>query len=359
MRPGHAKGEQNPLLARRHLLAMAPPLAWARAAHADSATEWHAFRARFLAPEGRLVDTGNNGVSHSEGQGWGLMFAAAFDDRAAFDSILAWTQRVLKRRTDHLHAWRFRPTAAVAVDDPNNATDGDLYIAFGLLMAHARWRQAAYRDLAIAIARDVLRLTLRRPDGKPALLPGAAGFESAAGMVLNPSYIVLPAYAALAAAMPGEAWPRLAQQGLEWLRRARFGAWGLNPDWVLVPPGRGAALRLPAAWPPRFSFDAVRAPLSLAWAGEVRHPALLGAHAFWSDPRWSVPPAWVDLVSGGTAEFAASPGMLSIARFAAARITGNGASVSLPSVNLSGDYYSASLTLLTRVGCEATATRIA
>jgi endoglucanase len=177
-------------------------------------------------------------------------------------------------------------------------------------------------------------------------------------MVLNPSYIVLPAYAALAEAMPGAAWPRLAQDGIALLRRARFGAWGLSPDWVLLPPGNGD-LRLPATWPPRFSFDAVRVPLILAWAGEVTHPALLGAHAFWTDPRWSVPPAWVDLVTGQTAEYAAPPGMRAIAAFTAARIAGRGSAVTLPSVNESRDYYSASLTLLTRMGCVATGTPIA
>jgi len=329
----------------------------ATAARADSADEWSLFRSRFVTEEGRLVDTGNDGVSHSEGQGWGLIFAAAFGDRPTFDRILAWTQRVLKRPADHLHAWRFRPGATNPIEDPNNATDGDLYIAFGLLMAHTRWRHAAYRDLAITIGHDLLRLTLRQHEGRPVLLPGAAGFESPAGTVLNPSYIVLPAYAALAEAMPGQRWNRLAREGIEVLRRARFGAWGLTPDWVLLPRTRGAGLQLPAAWPPRFSFDAVRTPLALAWAGQLSHPALLGAHAFWSDGRWTVPPAWVDLVTGHTADYAAPPGMLAIAAFAAARIAGNGATVTLPSINVSRDYYSASLTLLTRVACEATATR--
>lgn len=338
-------------------MAALPAMLSAHAAQASSASEWSTFRGRFVLPEGRLVDTGNGGVSHSEGQGWGLMFSAAFDDRASFDRILSWTRRVLKRRTDQLHAWRFRPTAPVAVDDPNNATDGDLYIIQGLLMAHARWQHAAYRDLAIAIGRDLLRLTLRQRGGQPVLLPGAAGFESPTGMVLNPSYIVLPAYAALAEAMPGDPWPQLALEGLAVLRRGRFGAWGLSPDWLLVPP-RDGALRMPPTWPPRFSFDAVRVPLILAWAGEVTHPALLGAHAFWSDPRWTAPPAWVDLMTGQTADYAAPPGMRAIAAFAAARIAGRGSAVMIPSVNESRDYYSASLTLLTRVGCMATGTPI-
>ena len=41
------------------------------------------------------------------------------------------------------------------------------------------------------------------------------------------------------------------------------------------------------------------------------------------------------------------------------RIAGNDAAVTIPSVNESQDYYSASLSLLVRVACDATGTRIA
>ena len=334
-------------------------LAAAPAASAATTAEWQLFRSRFVDPVGRLVDTGNKGISHSEGQGWGLIFAAAFDDRETFDRVLAWTRRVLKRRNDNLHAWRYRPTATPPVDDPNNATDGDLYIAHGLLLAHARWRHEPYQQLAVAIGRDLLRHTVRRPHGRPVMLPGVAGFESAAGLVLNPSYFTLPIFAALDRVMPGEGWPQISREALELMRRARFGAWGLTPDWVLMPPAASAPLRLPSAWPPRFSFDAVRAPLALAWAGVTTHPALLGANAFWSDRRWTVPPAWVDLVTGNTAEFPATAGIRAIAAFVAARIAGGGAVVTLPSINALQDYYSASLTLLVRVACDSTGTRIA
>jgi endoglucanase len=245
------------------------------------------------------------------------------------------------------------------VDDPNNATDGDIYIAWGLLQAHRRWGEAAYRDRAVAIARDLLRLTLRdTPDG-PMLLPGAQGFEHREGLTLNPSYIVLPAFAEFARAMPAAPWPALSRAGLEFLRRARFGAWGLSPDWVLVPPAPDAPLRLPDRWPPRFSYDAVRVPLMLAWDGHPAHPALRGAVAFWTDPQWAEPRAWVDLVSGLPADYAASAGTRSVAAFAAARTGAGGGTVSLPSINGLHDYYAASLTLLVRVACISTGTPIA
>lgn len=345
-------------LARRPFLAAVPAACLAPRGAAADAVEWRRFTERFLAPEGRIVDTGNEGVSHSEGQGWGLMLAAVAQDRDAFERIRAWTRRVLKRPHDHLHAWRFRPGATPAIDDPNNATDGDLYIAWGLLLGAERWRQRAWAQEAVAIGHDILRLTLRRPRGLSLLLPGAAGFESGEGMVLNPSYIAIPAFAALARAMPEAPWPAIARDGIELLRRARFGAWGLSPDWVLLPPGHQPP-RLPSRWPTRFSFDAVRVPLLLAWAGEANHPAVGGAAAFWTDSRWQAPPAYVDLVTGKPSDFQASPGVMAIASFIMSRRSGGGIAVTLPSINESRDYYSSSLTLLVRFACEATGTPVA
>ncbi|WP_170979398.1 glycosyl hydrolase family 8 [Roseomonas sp. HF4] len=343
---------------RRRALLLAPALGAAAPARSDMA-EWRAWHDRFVTPDGRVRDTGNNGIAHSEGQGWGLIFSAFFGDRPAFERILAWTSRRLRRPGDRLHAWRYRPGLAQPVDDPNNATDGDLYIVWGLLAAHRRWGDARHREGALAIARDLLRLTLRETARGPFLLPGAAGFETPEGLVLNPSYILLPVFAELSRAMPNGPWQALSAAGLDLLRRARFGAWGLSPDWVLQPHAPDAPLVLPARWPPRFSYDAVRVPLMLAWAGQATHPALLGAVAFWTDQRWPQPPAWVDLISGVPAEYGASVGARAIAAFASARIAGRGATVSLPSVNDSRDYYSASLLLLVRAACADSGTPVA
>jgi len=327
-------------------------------AQAQSPDDWVAFRNRFLTDSGRVIDSGNQAVSHSEGQGWGLMFAAAHDDRESFELIRSWTRGTLKREHDNLHAWRYRPGATPHVDDPNNATDGDLYILWGLLMAAERWQHSPYRTEALTIAHDLMRLARRTVSGLSVLLPGVQGFDSPAGVVLNPSYVVLPAFAALHRLLPQAGWSRLATDGLTLLRRARFGAWGLSPDWVRQPHRASLPLDLPERWPPRFSYDAVRVPLMLAWANETTHPALVGAHRFWSDSRWTVPPAWVDLVTGQTAEYPAPSGMRAIAAFAAARIAGAAEVQALPSVNDSQDYYSASLTLLVRLACSMSGLRV-
>ena len=51
-----------------------------------------------------MIDTANGGISHSEGHGHGMFFAAYFNDRARFDRIRNWTRLNLSRPRDALLA---------------------------------------------------------------------------------------------------------------------------------------------------------------------------------------------------------------------------------------------------------------
>jgi endoglucanase len=274
---------------------------------------WGSFRARFLLPEGRVVDTGNGGISHSEGQGWALLCAERCDDRAAFDLLLGWTRQALRRPQDSLHAWRFRPGAAQTHSDRNNASDGDLFIAAALLLAAQRWDQPAYAEAGTAIARDVLRLLLRRVAGRTVLLPGATGFEEAQSVILNPSYYAFPAIRLLSRAVPDPAWLRLVADGVGLLRAARFGRWGLPPDWLALRRADGALSLAPGRLP-RFSFDALRVPLYLSWAGMDDEPAVQAALLFWNDPDHPYLPAWTDLGTGQISPYAGNGGVEALRR---------------------------------------------
>lgn len=275
---------------------------------------WLRFRQAFLRLEGRVVDTGNQGVSHSEGQGWALYCAERCNDRPSFDRIWGWTRQVLSRPQDRLLAWRYLPGGVTPVPDRNNAADGDLFVAAALLLAGQRWGETAYTEAGAAIAQDVLRLLLREVAGGTVLLPALHGFEEADHVVLNPSYYTFPIFGVLARAVPDPAWLRLARDGLALLRRARFGRWNLPPDWLSLRRADGA-LGLPPRWPPRFSYDAVRVPLYLCWAGLEEEAPVLAARQFWSDPAQAYWPAWTDLLSNRIASYPASAGMQEIARW--------------------------------------------
>lgn len=328
-----------PAMRRRAALALPGLLLLPPAARAQAA-EWALFKARHLSPEGRVVDDGNGGISHSEGQSWALFLAAHLDDREAFDRILGWTQANLARRPDALLAWRWRP--GQGVDDLNNATDADLYRGWALALAEARWPGRGHAAMGRAVAQDLLRLTLRRVGTQAVLLPGAWGFDGPAHLDLNPSYLVFPAFAALDGLLPNPAWAALRQGGLALLAAAATGAWGLPPDWVRVPRQGGAVAAVPGR-EPRFGYEAVRVPLHLAWAGQAAHPAARAADAFWNAPAHPFMPAWVDLRDGRISPYPAGIGVRSIA----ARLRGAPAGPE----DIRGRYYDLALRLL--AGCDA------
>ena len=334
-----------------HGLAPAPVLVQARpplpACGAAARQEWEHFKAAYLTGEGRITDNMNGGITHSEGQGFALLLAVRFDEPALFERCLQWTRGRLARPQDMLLAWAYRPHSANPVPDRNNATDGDLLVAWALAEAAERWRTPAHRALAEAMGRDILRHLVVEAGDRLTLLPGLHGFRQPDGVIVNPSYFVFPAFHALRRVLPARQWSLLEESGLRLMRHARFGRWGLVPDWVALGHGVGRPALAPGR-PPRFSYDAVRVPLYMAWADFAGEPALRAAAAFWHDPVHARMPAWVDLRTDQTAPYAADAGIAAIAALAA-RASGSVAAPleELPAVQ-SGAYYAAVLRLLAR-----------
>ncbi|WHO37286.1 glycosyl hydrolase family 8 [Sphingobium sp. AP49] len=300
-----------------------------------SGVDWQTFKARFLDPSGRIVDNGNGGVSHSEGQSYGLALAFWNDDRAAFDTILGWTDRTLARPDMALYAWRYDPRQPNPVADPNNATDADLVIAWILAEAARTWRNEAYAARSKAIRSAIRHNLVLERHGRHLLLPGIQGFVTAEAVTLNPSYYVWPALDAFRRLDGDAAWGRVIGDGEAMLGAARFGPLALPTDWIDV---TGHDAVSPAAGKPaRFGFDAVRVPL---YAKAGRREALLAPiRDFWRGyvaQRQPIP-AWVDVQSGEVAPYALSAGGMAIA----------GGVLGLPApTSLSADYFAASLQML-------------
>ena len=318
---------------------------------------WVQYAQRFLLPEGRLRDDHAGDHSHSEGQGTALLLAERYGDQARFATIWQWTHANLAVRGDALLAWRWDASAGDHVPDRNNATDGDLLVAWALAEAAQRWNVADYRTAAIAIARTLRTKLLRTTPLGPVLLPGEHGFESAAGIVVNLSYAILPAYRTLATVDPDPAWTQLTEAHLRLVERAGFGRFMLPPDWLFVPKGWDPANNTPplAPWqsrPARFGYDAIRVPLYLAWGGADGQ--LLGPFLkFWGffEPL-PFHPAWTDLSEDAVPLSDMPPGFRSIQKLAEAAQAGPAGG---PAPGLSQDennYYSASLTLLAQLAWQ-------
>ncbi len=106
---------------------------------------WQAYKQRFITSTGRVIDTANGQISHSEGQGYGMLLAVAANDRGTFDRLWNWTRANLMVRDDQLIAWRWTPGQRPPITDMNNATDGDILIAWALAEAAELWGDVSYR----------------------------------------------------------------------------------------------------------------------------------------------------------------------------------------------------------------------
>jgi len=229
---------------------------------------WQAYKAHFVTQQGRVVDTGNNMISHSESQGYGMLLAVAANDRVAFELIWGWTRANLMVRDDELTAWRWDPKSRPAVADMNNASDGDVLIAWALTEAAEYWNDVSYRAAARRLAVEVGRkLVLWKAPQGALMLPAVASFsaeERPDGPVINLSYWIFPAFARLPLVAPEMDWSGLIQSGLSLVKSARFGASGLPSEWISA---KTSSLHPADGFPPIFSYNAIRIPLYLAWAG--------------------------------------------------------------------------------------------
>lgn len=238
------------------------------AAPVITAEEWQSYLDAYVSPEGRVIDTANGNISHSESQGYGLVLAALAEDREGFDRILGFTKTELMVRDDGLAAWRWEPDADPHVTDTNNATDGDMLIAYGMLLAGNAFGDSALVAEATTIVETIGRTMLVSADGLPAILPGGAGFagsdDTGNQPILNPSYWIYEALPRFSELDPVVDWAAVGQTGLELLRRATETPAGIPGDWVVM----AAGLLGPAPdFPAEFGYNGIRIPLYLMRAG--------------------------------------------------------------------------------------------
>jgi endoglucanase len=225
---------------------------------------WRQYKERFVTPDGRVVDNANGGISHSEGQGYAMLIAERLNDRPTFETIWRWTQGNLFVRGDGLAAWRWSPQSP-HVTDHNNATDGDLFMAWALTEASDKWHVPEYRKSARQIVEALAAKVVISSRFGPILLPAATGFagkDRPEGPVINLSYWIFPAFKHLRTLSDVIDWDAVGATGKTLIGLSRFGPKQLPTNWISL----GAAQPEPAhSFPPVFGYDAVRIPFYFAW----------------------------------------------------------------------------------------------
>lgn len=239
---------------------------------AIDAAAWSAYKAKFLDASGRIVDNGNGDISHSEGQGYGLLLAYLANSPSDFEQIWYFTRTELLLRDDGLAAWKWDPAVTPHVTDTNDASDGDLLIAYALALAGSAWSRTDYIEAAAKMAQALLSHAVVTTGGRTLLLPAVKGFGTGRedGPVINPSYWVYEAIPVMALLAPSDQWQKLSDDGLSLLRSMQFGPRKLPADWVSL----HGTPRPADGFDAEFGYNAIRIPLYLARAG-ISDKALL------------------------------------------------------------------------------------
>ena len=274
---------------------------------------WESWMSAFLKPDGRVVDTLQQHSSHSEGQGYGMLAATMFNDEAAFRQMYRWTEQQLAVRPDALLAWRFLPDQANPIPDSNNASDGDLFYAWALVRAAARFNDRSYLQRAAEIAQALEASCIRPMPGasdKLIFLPAAFGFTHDTHLSVNPSYYMPLAMRDVAAATGVTALALCAQHGealLEEIARD-----GLVPDWVDISERGVIASEALSA---NAGYEAIRVPLFLIWSRLQQHMAVRRMATVYErnmQPGLQAPTV-LEPVSGVVLETSADPGYQAVA----------------------------------------------
>ncbi|MCI0600290.1 MAG: glycosyl hydrolase family 8 [Beijerinckiaceae bacterium] len=107
------------------------------------------------------VKKDNTNTTVSEAHGYGMVLAAYMADKAIFDSMFRYFRAHPSNNAPHLMAWKqtLKNGQMVDIEGVNSATDGDLDIAYSLLLAHVQWGSSGaitYKSEALKILHDIL-----------------------------------------------------------------------------------------------------------------------------------------------------------------------------------------------------------
>lgn len=225
-------------------------------------------------PEANLI------VTVSEAHGYGmliLVMSADFDVDAhdLFDEMVSYYVDFTSSVSENLMAWRQEFVGeecrhGVQVGDENSATDGDMDIAYALLLAHANWGsegQHDYLGLARAMLKDVADYEMMAGAQYLNIGDWISPYPGNYADLTRSSDFMTSHYPAFALATCDERWLQLRTATYELVAKIANLKTGLLPDFIegmpddpRVPTGR----RLEADEDQHFFWNAARTPFRIA-----------------------------------------------------------------------------------------------
>jgi len=231
---------------------------------------WVKYKKNFISPFGRVIDRFNKNVTHTESIGYGMFFAVSYNDQKTFDKIRDWLHLNMKLNEANLYGWKWgkKNDGSWGMLDPNNATDGDMWIAYSLLLAYEKWELEIYLKEAKSLIEAIKKHTIKKVNGKLILLPAKFGFVKKDYIKLNPSYTILFIFDKFAIYDHDKIWKTLVLDSIDMFQNSAIGNLKIHPDWIKLDTNKMKYTYF--ANESIFGFDSIRTPLFLVYQYKLR-----------------------------------------------------------------------------------------
>ncbi|HIC10623.1 MAG TPA: hypothetical protein EYO61_04610 [Campylobacterales bacterium] len=230
---------------------------------------WKMFKKNFISSQGRVIDRFNSNITHTESIGYGLFFSVSYGDRKTFDLIRKWLHNNIEVNKMGLYGWKWgkRDDGSWGMLDMNNATDGDMWIAYSLLLAYEKWNDVKYLGEAQKLISAIKKHTIIKVNGKYLLLPAQFGFVKKDHIKLNPSYTIPFIFEKFSIYDKDKLWKAFLLDSIDMFQNSAVGNLRIHPDWIKLDLKSNQYTYYENE--SIFGFDSIRVPLFLGYQYKI------------------------------------------------------------------------------------------
>ncbi|HEX3018735.1 MAG TPA: glycosyl hydrolase family 8 [Chitinispirillaceae bacterium] len=229
--------------------------------------KWYSsYKKSNLLPEcngGIRTASENASETKVESMGWAMIIAAYMGDKTTFDGLYKFYKS--KIQGHGMMGWK---VTCGGVSDGGSASDGDLDVAFAMVVASWQWGDS-YKTEAINVIKTVKKLIVNC-SGTSVIAGGMSGMGTYGGCNETDISYHTPAFFRCFAEISGDdAWNKLAEDSYILLNNGADKTTGLVPDWQSLNGGQASGGRNHS-----YGFDACRVPWRIAldylWNGNEK-----------------------------------------------------------------------------------------
>lgn len=219
-----------------------------------------------------------------EAMGFGMLLAAYAKDKDTFDGLFTFYKSKRTTEAKNMMAWS---VTCDGFKDKGSATDGDIDVAFSLIVASKQWSDETYlneaKEILAIIRNNLFKTCIVNSESIYIIGPGYNNIAWGGCNEMDIMYHT-PAYFRVFASVTGDdAWEKLANDTYVTLNTGAHPSTGLVPDWQKA---TGGASSTPGRVH-HFGYDACRAPWKLTldhlWNGNTQSQQWASKVATWAN----------------------------------------------------------------------------